>query len=186
MKRFLSGTIGAIIGIYFVLSTVVFVPYFNWTYARDHGFVKWILLGEVVATAKAFGWPFFVFRGTSGTEPAPHSEAERRYINSKKACDEALRVVVARGDVTKLTSAESEEVARLLQLALSEAQLVDSAYLAKVHQEFPIRYAGEYIKGLQLLADGLKRQDKALSLAGSYGYNEFAAWMDRNKKNLKW
>ena len=31
----------------------VFVPYFNWTYARDHGFVRWIVLGEVAATAKA-------------------------------------------------------------------------------------------------------------------------------------
>ncbi len=75
---------------------------------------------------------------------------------------------------------------KLLRLAISEVQLVDIAYLARVHQEFPGRYAGEYLKGLQLLADGLKRNDKALFLGGSYGYNEFVSWMDRNKKDLKW
>lgn len=116
-----------------------------------------------------------------GTQEQP----ERRYTNSKKACDEALGIVVSRGDVSKLTGAESTEVIKLLRLALTEAQQVDPASLARVHQDFPIRYKDEYIKGLQVLIESLERNDKALTLAGTYGYNEFADWMARSKRDLK-
>ncbi|MDD3525310.1 MAG: hypothetical protein PHQ41_11520 [Candidatus Cloacimonetes bacterium] len=45
---------------YFVI-TILAVPIFNWRYAREHGFVSWICLGEVVATFKAAVWPYYAF-----------------------------------------------------------------------------------------------------------------------------
>jgi hypothetical protein len=36
------------------------VPYFNWRYAQEHGFVRWFLFGEFIATAKGLAWPYFV------------------------------------------------------------------------------------------------------------------------------
>jgi hypothetical protein len=36
------------------------VPYFNCQYAKDHGFLAWLLLGEIVPTLKATVWPYFV------------------------------------------------------------------------------------------------------------------------------
>jgi hypothetical protein len=42
---------GTALGLY-VLVAIVAVPYFNWQYAREHGFVAWLLLGEVISTAK--------------------------------------------------------------------------------------------------------------------------------------
>jgi hypothetical protein len=44
-----------------MLSTVIFVPYYNWQYAKDHGFVSWLLFGQIAPTAKALVWPYFVF-----------------------------------------------------------------------------------------------------------------------------
>jgi hypothetical protein len=61
--------------------------YFNWKYATENGFVRWVLLGELVPTAKSLVWPYFALvagppispnatssaTGTespSGTEPA--------------------------------------------------------------------------------------------------------------------
>lgn len=38
--------------LYFV-SVMFMAPYYNWEYAKQHGFVKWLLLGEVVATGKS-------------------------------------------------------------------------------------------------------------------------------------
>lgn len=37
--------------------------WFNYDYAKRHGFVEWLLFGEVVATAKAFVWPYYVYEG---------------------------------------------------------------------------------------------------------------------------
>lgn len=60
MKKPLSRLIGYLIGIYF-LSFLVIAPYFNWQYAKRHGFIKWLFLGEIVATAKSTVWPYYIF-----------------------------------------------------------------------------------------------------------------------------
>lgn len=52
MKKLITNPLGALIAIYF-LSFFVFAPYFNWQYAKNNGFVKWLFLGEFVATAKS-------------------------------------------------------------------------------------------------------------------------------------
>lgn len=54
---------------YIVVAIFIATPVFNWGYARDNGFVKWILLGEVVATAKAIVWPYFLLTSSSGDIP---------------------------------------------------------------------------------------------------------------------
>ena len=38
-----------------------FVPFYNWKYAKENGFLKWVVLGEFVATGKALAWPYFLF-----------------------------------------------------------------------------------------------------------------------------
>ena len=35
----------------YMYTMIVAIPWMNWNYARENGFVKWLLLGEVVATA---------------------------------------------------------------------------------------------------------------------------------------
>lgn len=62
---FLQRVGGALYMIYF-LSVGVAVPYFNWTYAREHGVVSWVFFGEIVATAKAAVWPYFALQALAG------------------------------------------------------------------------------------------------------------------------
>jgi hypothetical protein len=64
----------------YMIGLTVSGTYFNWTYARDNGFVRWLFLGELVSTAKAFVWPyFFAVHGTSHrdrvTSTAPDSDS---------------------------------------------------------------------------------------------------------------
>jgi hypothetical protein len=35
--------------------------YYNYAFAHEHGFVRWLLLGEFVPTGKALAWPYFVY-----------------------------------------------------------------------------------------------------------------------------
>src|SRR5690242_2643510 len=44
----------------YFIGAILSGAYFNWTYARDHGFLKWLLLGQIVPTMKAAAWPYFV------------------------------------------------------------------------------------------------------------------------------
>lgn len=70
MKKIFSYLITAVFGIYFV-GTLIFAPYYNWHYARTHGFVKWLLFGEVVATAKSFAWPYWIYLSVTKKEQVP-------------------------------------------------------------------------------------------------------------------
>ncbi len=60
-EKFFTNLISTIFGLYFIVTFFVFTPYYNWDYAKTHGFMKWFAFGEVVATAKAIAWPYFVF-----------------------------------------------------------------------------------------------------------------------------
>ncbi|OGW60185.1 MAG: hypothetical protein A2Y48_07695 [Nitrospirae bacterium RIFCSPLOW2_12_42_9] len=61
MKNLLKKLLIGILVFYFIPAFMFFTPYYNWQYAKTHGFIKWFLFGEVVATAKAMAWPYFVF-----------------------------------------------------------------------------------------------------------------------------
>jgi hypothetical protein len=52
----------------YMFAAMVAVPYFNWQYAQECGFVRWVLLGEFIATAKGLAWPYFVATRSSAVE----------------------------------------------------------------------------------------------------------------------
>lgn len=180
MKKIFGSVLIGVFGLYF-LSVAVMTPYYNWRYAKEHGFIKWLFFGEIVSTLKAVAWPYFTFASTSSS--APYSPDERHYGNSKKACDEAMKVIVNAGDVTRLGSDERTKVAELLELAIAEANQVQQAYLQEVHPEFPTMYEN-YKHAMGLLVGGLHTDNTSLVLAGAYGYNEFAQWLQSHRKEL--
>jgi hypothetical protein len=56
-----SKIVVGVAGLYLLVASIIFGPLYNWLYARENGVVKWVLLGEIVATAKAVIWPHYVF-----------------------------------------------------------------------------------------------------------------------------
>lgn len=164
-------------------SLFAMVPYYNWRYANEHGFVKWLFFGEVIATAKSVIWPYFVF--IAPPKSSAISSNERYYTNSKKACDEAMKIIVKAGDVSRLASDDKPKVVNLLEIAIAEADKLSLEYLQQVHPKFPEIYEQNYKKAIRLLINGFKTDDTSSVLAGAYGYNEFAEWMQRNNKDLK-
>ena len=181
MKKILVYILAGIVGLYF-MSLAVMTPYYNWQYAKEHGFIKWLFLGEIVATLKSAAWPYFVFFPDRGF-PADSSD-ERHYVNSKKACDEAMKIIIKTGDVARLSSEDKAKVADLLGLAIAEASQVQLTYLQKVHPQFPEMYEKKYKYAISLLIQGFRTDNTQMVLAGAYGYNEFAEWMQAHAKDL--
>ena len=58
--------IGLLIWYAYLVITMLTIPVFNWRYAREHGFVSWLFLGEVVATFKAVVWPYYAITALGG------------------------------------------------------------------------------------------------------------------------
>ena len=158
---------------------MVFVPYYNWNYAKTHGFVKWICLGEIVATAKSVAWPYYVFF----SKPVNSPDANH-FLNSKKAYDEALLIVDKVGDVSKLPSDSKSKFADLLRLAIVEANQVQSIYLNKAHPDYSNMYESKYKHGMRIMLQGIEINNTALILDGVYKCNDFADWIHAHKSEF--
>jgi hypothetical protein len=182
MKKILFG----VVYIYFFLSLFIFVPIYNYKYANENGFLKWIVFGEVVATTKALIWPHYFFQSKLVDNHWTDEDmvSNRHYLNSKKSCDEALKIVISTGDVSELAPDVSKSVTDLIQLSILEADKVGDEYLMKIHPDFIEKYKENYKKGLKMLLDGLMQNNQAYVLAGSYGYNDYVDWMNSNESKL--
>lgn len=86
MTRALRGAAQVLLGCY-CLGAMVTLPYYNWQYAKEHGFVSWMFLGQIVPSLKAATWPYFVFvrmrEGTperaTGSGPELNASEMERY-----------------------------------------------------------------------------------------------------------
>jgi hypothetical protein len=117
-------------------------------------------------------------------DTAQQPKDERHYVNSKRACDDAMKIIIKAGDIARLSSDDKIKVADLLGLAISEANLVNPTYLQNVHPQLPEKYQKNYKYAIGLLVEGFRTDDTPLVLAGAYGYNEFAEWMKAHEKEL--
>jgi hypothetical protein len=58
IKKF--GDVLGLAGSLYGLSVLILIPYFNWQYAKENGFLKWLILGEIVPTAQSVIWPYYI------------------------------------------------------------------------------------------------------------------------------
>jgi hypothetical protein len=182
MKNVWQNIFTGVIYLYIMVSSIIFVPYYNWKYAKTHGFVAWICFGEIVATAKAAVWPYYVF---SSTPINRHdSPDDNHFRNSKKAYEEALVIVDKSGDVSKLPPDLKAQFAHLLRLAIAEANQVQLSYLQEAHPDYPNMYEKKYKHGMSLMLQGIETNNTALILEGAYACNEFSDWVHAHKSEF--
>ena len=128
--------------------------YFNWRYARDHGFVSWIFSGEVVATAKAFAWPYWTRQLSSTIRP---------YVSSQ----------TMRGAVHTISQEDQQLVMGLLKKSIEESRQIPDSLLAKLHEDLPSRMESQRRKGTQLLIASIQLGIRDLWDEGAQLMNEF-------------
>jgi len=130
---------------YFLISSVIFLPYYNWQYAKEHGFAKWLVFGEIVPTGKAYVWPYFVFfdKGNYVT----FTEAERENLSHFSAslhADVAATDILYSKNKATITKSDIEQVMSLRKTALSEAKAVSDNVLDKIHPDLKKHFREEY------------------------------------------
>lgn len=167
------------------LSMMFAVPYFNWRYAKEHGFMSWLVFGEVIASAKSLIWPYYAVVGFSPGGSTAEARTDLHLANSKHAANEALSLINRFGGVTELPPKEASDAARLLQASVTEAELVDDSYLKQIHPEFLRRFRDEYTGSLRDLRDGIRTSDHAKLISAAAAYNSFSDWVSTHAKELK-
>ena len=98
-----SRIIVGVAALYFFVASIIFVPLYNWRYARENGVVKWVLLGEIVATAKAIIWPYYVFADKPKTDENDYPKLTANEIDTtSKIFSKAMVEVLTESDIVAL------------------------------------------------------------------------------------
>jgi hypothetical protein len=87
----------------YMLTVVCAVPYYNWKYAQQKGFVKWLIFGETVPTGEGLIWPYYAFRHAGDTEarikPLTQKQQdemlEQSFIDALNASQQASFIIKA-------------------------------------------------------------------------------------------
>jgi hypothetical protein len=181
-------------GLYFAVTGIVFVPYYNWQYAREHGFVAWLFLGEVMATTKALAWPYFMlagaparnatakpFRGWSAEEKAN----SKHFQLSIQADLQSIQLSRERANA-ELSASERREILMLKDTAIREARLVSPEVLRKIHPDLARHLAAEYVAGLEYRIRHLSLPggDSDADRQGLALHDAWADWFNANRNAM--
>lgn len=179
-----------IVTLYLIFTGIFVVPYYNWRYARDNGFVSWLLMGEVVATAKALVWPYFALFNTSTSSEAHLSRKwsaeevanSKHFLFSIQADLQSKKLSNERADPT-LSASESREILGLKETALREIRLVDKATLRKINPDLPRHVETEYIPAIESMIQHLRTHggDPEAMQKGTALFDTWAEWWNANR-----
>lgn len=148
---------------------MVSAPYFNWQYARDNGFVKWICLGEIISTAKSFIWPYYLLSDSTDNNKSLVIASLEYHAKANKLRNEGEAF-------STIPPKMATEMFNLRKKSLSKAEKVNIEKLRKISNEFADHYHGEFIAGLKLLIEGHETSDFRKSLNGQYLLLAFDDW----------
>jgi hypothetical protein len=175
---------------YLAITGFIFMPYHNWRYAREHGFLSWIFFGELSASARALAWPYFVFVHASNSATAdpladwtPLEKANsKHFLLSVQADLQSIQLARERMS-TPLSSGERNEILALKETALQEARLVTPVTLRKIHPDLPRHLNSEYIPGLEYRIRHLRSSggDEEAERKGIALLDSWADWFNANK-----
>jgi hypothetical protein len=175
----LSTALSYVFGLYFAIALMGFVPYYNWQYAKENGFVSWLLLGEVVATARAMAWPYFVLSGADDSGSASLHHLAR----SIELRNEAVSVGEEEGPGL-VAYEDMEEMIGLMREALAEGELVDVEVLDREYDGFASHFQDEYLQGLRLFLESWDEDDYVVgtlkSLESQSLQNKWGDWYEAN------
>lgn len=180
-----------IIALYIYLMGIpISAIYFNYQYARQHGFVEWLFFGEIVPTLKAPIWPYFAFAGTaSSDEDSPRIKAEwesfKRSIRLRNEAVNALDPPLA-GTKSWVIPKETMDATRTkFREALSEANSVSDDLLDKIHPDLRTHYREEFTKAIELQLHGLSEDMSDDYQKGSLLSLKFGEWYEKHQSDLR-
>lgn len=127
--------IPGLIGLYIIVASMIFAPLYNWRYARENGVVKWIFLGEIVATAKAIIWPYYVFAAEPKTNDTDYP---------KLSADEsdALSRIISKAQIEPLTDNDISNLKNVLK-----------AYNDRTGTKIKKSDVNDFIRGTKIIND---------------------------------
>lgn len=165
----------------YVTGVLVSAPYFNWTYARQHGFWNWVLFGQLAPTMKSIVWPYhLLYPEKSHRRPSARSMNEFRF--SMEALSQAESKLPKEGHVIELDARMIKEQLFYYEVALQHARKVDADELLYADPSAPRRFRSEFLRGLSLLCEGARTENVTLMNEGNRLIGEWGGMVQKHPR----
>jgi hypothetical protein len=164
--RFVRWTVELVLAAY-VLGFIASAAYFNWTFARDNGFIGWLLFGEIAPTTKAFAWPYFV---TERSTPRELPNSVRSYI----VAVDALGRAYSRENVG--SPADPDQLLPLLQKAVDSAATTNREDLNRLYPMLGEHFLDDAIAGSKLAIVALHDHNTQALAQAKIALHRWAQW----------
>lgn len=181
-KGRLANVVGVLFSLYFTIG-VFSAVYFNYTYARDNGFVKWLLLGQIVPTAKAMIWPYFVL---ARDDAARNAQAPKELPHSIKNFF-LVTDILSRANETSNDSINTPDlrtrvavVSKMLQEAIDSSATIDRAELNRVQPGLGDHFLDEEVGGAKLTVRAINERNQDLVLRAQASYIRWSEYWNAN------
>lgn len=180
---------GVIVGMYLLAANFVFVPYYNWQFAKEHGFMEWLFFGELSATMRAYRWPLLVFSSTK-ERSASHELAAMMYHNKAVEIAKKYGGVGPAGATGKGNNSEADwrSIMDYNRKALEEAKAADIAEMNKWYPGYGDHFRDEFIGGLRQVIQNSATMSPLTAngyLHGQLLMNNFGDWYTANLEGIR-
>ena len=178
MKNLWGKFITGIFVLYFIGAFVVFTPYYNWQYAKTHGFINWLVFGEIKATIVAMAWPYIVFQESYGS--ISHLNKAIDYLSK------STEIINKSAHYQSIAPAdERKEVIGCYKKALTEAKKVDIESTNQTYPGFGDHFRSEFIKGLELFIQSVETGDEMTFDASMALLSKWKNWYQANMEGFR-
>ncbi len=186
IKKALTLILPTIVYVYFI-GWVFAIPYYNYQYANNNGFMKWVFFGEVVATYESMGWPYDAYQHNFGKRTkalSTEAEKELTFFNLSIESISKANNITNNGKAWEVIPDEDiEKIKFHLQEALSASEFVSSKSLKKLHKKLPIMYETKFRRGLKLMIEGFNKNGENATadfISAQKMLNDFGDWYVEN------
>jgi hypothetical protein len=188
VQKSISAKIAGVLLAVYCWGVVITFSLESWKYAKQHGFISWLFLGEIVPAGKSLIWPYYL---TSLIFEKGWNQEEKENLAHLTRSVNALKKVAILTEGFKKTGqllpTDAARVRDLLSESLEESKIVRDDLLARVHKDYPKNYREKYVQCLTLLKLFLQKRDdddvKDLLVAQKL-LNEWNDWLDAHQKEL--
>jgi hypothetical protein len=167
---------------------------------RTNGFLRWVIFGEIVATAKAIVWPYFAFHSAPTKIASPgRTELEGTRLTAKQISEMEIKKFILAINYSQqatylLNSAPQEnlgdypnleDVLAYRRKAIEVGKSADRDVLNNVFPGLGDRFKGEFIEAMSLFVHGCETQSDEELRQSKHLNDEWADWYGARRKVIE-
>jgi hypothetical protein len=182
----------------YIVTVGLAATYYNWEFARTHGFLPWFFFGEIVPTAKAFVWPYFAFHKDGTSSPAD-AELKRTALTPAQIAEMEVKKLILAINYSQqatylLNSTPHENLADYPNLpeilayrrkAIEVGRSANMDVLNGVYPELGDRFKGEFVEAISLFVHGSDAQSDDELRRSKVLNDEWAEWYEGHRKAIE-